>query len=57
MKLITTKQQKSYQNSKTWYICDEKFEDEHAKDKNYCIDGEHCHYIGNIDVQHIAYAI
>ena len=42
MKLITNVQQKSYQNAfKKFY---KKFEDKHAKDKNYCKVRDHCHY-------------
>ena len=33
MKLLTNEQQKSYKNAKTYYICGEKFEDKHVKDK------------------------
>ena len=33
MKLLTNKQQKSYQNSKICYIFKEELEDKHAKDK------------------------
>ena len=35
MKLLTNEQQKSYKNVKTDYLCKEKFEDKHAKYKNY----------------------
>ena len=41
---LTNKQQKSYQNTKHCYICKEKFEDKHAKDKNYFKVMVHCHY-------------
>ena len=41
VKLLTKKQQKSYQNAKTCYICKEKI-----KDKNYCKVNYHCHYTG-----------
>ena len=33
MKLLTNKQQESYENAKFSNICKEKFEDEYAKDK------------------------
>ena len=32
-KLLKNEQQKSYKNAKTCYICQEKFEDKHAKHK------------------------
>ena len=41
-KVINKGQQKSYKNAKICYICKEKFEDKHAKDKIYCKD--HSHY-------------
>ena len=34
MKLLTNKQQKSYENAKICDVCKEKFEDKYAKDKN-----------------------
>ena len=46
MKLITKKQQKSYQNAKICYICQEKFENKYLKDKKYCKVRDHCHYAG-----------
>ena len=46
MKLLTNDQQKSYQNGKTCYICKEKFEDKHAKDKKYCKATDHCRDTG-----------
>ena len=33
MKLLTNKQQESYENAKFCYICKEKLEDEYAEDK------------------------
>ena len=36
MKLLTNVQQKPYENAKICYICKEKFDDKHAKDKKYC---------------------
>ena len=41
MKLLTKEQQKSYQKTKTCYICKEKM-----KDKNYPKVNYHCHYTG-----------
>ena len=38
-------QQKSCENAKICYICKDKFEDKHAKDKTYKVRG-HCHYTG-----------
>ena len=46
MKLLTNEQQKSYQNAKICYICKEKFQDKHTKDKSYCKVKDHCHYPG-----------
>ena len=46
MKLLTNKQQKSNENAKICYICKEKFEDNHAKDKKYRKVRDHCHYTG-----------
>ena len=58
MKLLTNEQQNSYQNSKICYICREKIEDKHAKDKKYrkvkkfiVIKQE------NVEVLHIVYVI
>ena len=44
MNLLTKVLQKSYENSKICYICQEKFEDEYANDKKYCKVRDHCHY-------------
>ena len=33
MKLLTKEQQKSYKNSKIWYICQEQIENNYVKDK------------------------
>ena len=46
MKLLTNRQQKSNENAKICYICKEKFEDNHAKDKKYRKVRDHCHYTG-----------
>ena len=32
--------------AKICYICKQKFEDKHAKEKNYCKIRPHCHYTG-----------
>ena len=42
--LLTNEQQKSDENAKNCYICKEKFEDNHVKDKKYCKVRDHCHY-------------
>ena len=58
MKLLTNEQQNSYQNSKIYYICREKIEDKHAKDKKFWKVKE---FIvikqENIEVLHIVYVI
>ena len=46
MKLLIKQQQKSNENAKIYYICKQKFEDEHAKDKKHCEIRVHCHYTG-----------
>ena len=46
MKLLTKGQQKSYELAKICYICKEKFENKHLKDKKYYIVRDHCHYTG-----------
>ena len=46
IKLLTDKQQKSYENAKICSIYKEKFEDKYAKDKKYCKVSDYCHYIG-----------
>ena len=46
LKLFTNEQQKSYQNSKICYICQQKFEDKHAKSKKYWKDRDHFHHTG-----------
>ena len=45
IKLLTNKEQKSYENAKTFYICKEKFEDKYAKNERYYTVRDHCHYI------------
>ena len=44
MKLLTKERQKSYQNVKICYICKQKIQDKHAKDKKYRNVRDHCHY-------------
>ena len=46
MNLLTNEQQKSYENAKICYVCQEKFEDRHAKDGKYCKVRGHFHYTG-----------
>ena len=46
MKFLITEQQKSYQNVKIWYICQEKWENKYMRDKKYCKVRDHCHYTG-----------
>ena len=44
MKLLTKKQQKSYENANICYICKEKFENKYVKYKKYRKARNHCHY-------------
>ena len=46
MKLLTKKQQESYENAKICRICKEKFKNEYVKDKNYQKFKDHCRYTG-----------
>ena len=46
MKLLTTKQQESYENAEICYSCKEKFENKYLKDKNHGKVRDHCHYTG-----------
>ena len=46
MKLLTNKQQKSYENAKLCYVWNKKIENKHAKDKKYQKFRDHCHYTG-----------
>ena len=46
IKLLTNKQQESYENPKFCYICKEKFENRYAKDKKYCKVRDQCHCTG-----------
>ena len=45
-KLLTKEQQESYEKTRIFYICKEKFKDEYAKDKRCCKVKYHCHYAG-----------
>ena len=44
MKLMTSEQQESYENTKICYISKEKFENKYVKDKKYCKVRYHCRY-------------
>ena len=57
IKLLTNEQQKPYENAKICYICKEKIEDLHAKDKNIIKLGTIVVKQVNIEVLHIAYEI
>ena len=46
MKLLTKEQQESYENTKIYYICKEKFENKYLKDKKYRKVRDHCHFTG-----------
>ena len=49
MGIITFKKkdkQESYENTTICYICIEKFDNKHVKDKKYCKIRSHCHYTG-----------
>ena len=46
MKLLTKGQHESYENAKICYVCQEKFENEHLKDKKYRKVRDHFHYTG-----------
>ena len=46
MKLLTSKQQESYEKAKNFYICWENFEDKYANDKKYPKVRDQCYYIG-----------
>ena len=49
IQLLTNEHQKSFQNAKTCYDCEEKFDDKHTNDK------KHLKVI--LEVLHIAYTI
>ena len=42
----TKEQQESYQNANISYLCKEKFENKHVKEKKYCQVRDHCHKTG-----------
>ena len=44
MRLLIKEQQQSYENTKIYYICKEKFENEYATDKKYYKVRDHCLY-------------
>ena len=44
MKLLTTEQQESYENSKICHICNEKFQNKYLTDKKYRTVRNHCHH-------------
>ena len=46
MKFLTKEQHELYENAKTCYICEEKFENKFQKDKKYYKIRDHCHYAG-----------
>ena len=46
IKLLKKEQQKSYENAKIYFICKQKFENKHVKDKKYCKVRGNCHYTG-----------
>ena len=49
MKLLTKKQQESYENAKICFICKKKIENKYWKDK-YRKVRDHCHYVGEYRV-------
>ena len=46
MKFLTKEQKKSYENSKTGYICKEKLQNKYLKDKKYRKVRDCCRYTG-----------
>ena len=46
MKLLTRRQQESYENAKICYIRKEKFESKYLKDKKHRKVRDHCHQTG-----------
>ena len=42
--MLTKELQESYENKKTCYTCQEKFENKFCKDKKYFKVRDHCHY-------------
>ena len=50
IKLLTKKQQGSYENAKICYICQEKFENKYLQNKKYRKVRYHCHYTGEYGI-------
>ena len=50
MKLLAKKEQKSYENAKICYICKQKFQNKHAKDKKF-------YKVSSVEVLYLAYII
>ena len=46
MKLFIKEQQKSYENAKICYICQDKLENKYLKNQEYLKFRDHCHYTG-----------
>ena len=44
---LTNEHQKPYENAQVCHVCNEKFEDKHAKYNKYCKFRDHCHYTGD----------
>ena len=50
IKLLTKKQQGSYENAKICYICKEKFENKYLQNKKSRKVRYHCHYTGEYGI-------
>ena len=50
MKLLAKKELKSYENAKICYICKQKFQNKHAKDKKF-------YKVSSVEVLYLAYII
>ena len=46
---------KSHQDTKVCYICVKRFMKKFSNDKMYQKFRDHCHYAGNIQVEHITF--
>ena len=46
MKLLTKKQQESYENAEICYICKKKIKNKYLKEKKYRKVTDNCHYTG-----------
>ena len=55
MRLLTKEHQESYEKVKLCYICKEKYENKHVKDKKYCKVRDHYHYTGDYRGAHHAF--